>query len=72
MCGDEDANWICIDALVRVAHRRNTIARIAIAVDRAGTTRQQMLDSGKLIVPQCVTFHRKPPLNEASHETRFC
>ena len=35
-----------------------TIAQLAVAADRAGPARQQMLDPGELVVSQCMTFHR--------------
>jgi hypothetical protein len=35
-----------------------TIAQFAIAADRAGATRQQILDSGELVVAQCMAFHQ--------------
>jgi len=35
-----------------------TIAQFAVAADRAGTARQQMLDPGELVVSQCMAFHR--------------
>jgi hypothetical protein len=36
----------------------NTIAQFAVAADRAGTARQQMLDPGELVVSQRMAFHR--------------
>src|SRR3982074_3419295 len=44
-------------------HRVNekTIAKIAVATHGARTAGKQMLDPGELVVPYCMTFHRKPP-----------
>ena len=38
-----------------------TIAKIAVASDRAGTTRKQFFNPGELIVAQSMAFQRKPP-----------
>ena len=35
-----------------------TIAKLAIAADRARAARQQILDPGELVVSQCMAFHR--------------
>src|ERR1700681_2457455 len=44
-------------------HRVNekAIAKIAVATNRARTAGKHILDPGELVVPQCMTFHRKPP-----------
>jgi hypothetical protein len=35
-----------------------TIAQLAVAADRAGPARQQILDPRELVVSQCMAFHR--------------
>jgi hypothetical protein len=59
-------------------HRVNekAITKIAVATDRARTARKKMLDPGELVIPQCMTFHRKPPsgrlpMNHASADLRI-
>ena len=50
---------------------KKPIAQCAIASDMPRTARQQMLNSHKLVVPQPIASHRKPPNKKAPSESRF-
>jgi len=49
----------------------NPVAQLAVTAHAPRPTRQKILDPAKLVVPQAIAPHRKPPQLKVPYESRF-